>query len=343
MNQPRTMIGIDGARFTRNLVPTHAGRRFQGHDIEGLLFIARMANAIVDDRNQATRGVWAYPDGPWDPARNSFEFGAALPLYRRHGLDAVGLNMQGGSPQGYSWNHPWNFSGFAADGTPLSDTLGRLEHVLDAADAAGMVVVLGLFYGWASRRLVNEAAVIRALDATIAHVMAGGWRNVLIEIGDNIDSPGVNHPIIGPGGCAELITRVREATWGQLKVSTSCGGGAVPPDHIIAVCDFILLHGNTVNEPARITAMVEAVRASAGYRGQPILFNEDDHTGFDAPDNNMLAAMRAGAGWGFFDYRRIGEGFTEGYQSLPVDWGINSARKRRFFGLLADITGHKPP
>jgi hypothetical protein len=36
------------------------------------------------------------------------------------------------------------------------------------------------------------------------------------------------------------------------------------------------------------------------------------------------------------------EGFDEGYQSVPVNWGISSARKRGFFKLLAEITGAKP-
>jgi hypothetical protein len=34
-----------------------------------------------------------------------------------------------------------------------------------------------------------------------------------------------------------------------------------------------------------------------------------------------------------------GEEFHDGYQSVPVDWGITSARKRGFFGLLREITG----
>ncbi len=34
-----------------------------------------------------------------------------------------------------------------------------------------------------------------------------------------------------------------------------------------------------------------------------------------------------------------GEGFDEGYQSVPVNWGISSTRKRGFFRLLAEITG----
>jgi hypothetical protein len=33
------------------------------------------------------------------------------------------------------------------------------------------------------------------------------------------------------------------------------------------------------------------------------------------------------------------EWFEDGFQSLPVDWTISSARKRGFFGLLKDITG----
>ena len=33
------------------------------------------------------------------------------------------------------------------------------------------------------------------------------------------------------------------------------------------------------------------------------------------------------------------EGFDEGYQSVPVNWGIGSERKRGFFKLLQEITG----
>ena len=33
------------------------------------------------------------------------------------------------------------------------------------------------------------------------------------------------------------------------------------------------------------------------------------------------------------------ERFEDGFQSLPVDWTISSARKRGFFGLLKEITG----
>ncbi len=34
-----------------------------------------------------------------------------------------------------------------------------------------------------------------------------------------------------------------------------------------------------------------------------------------------------------------GEGFDEGYQSVPVNWGISSDRKRAFFRAVQEITG----
>jgi hypothetical protein len=33
-----------------------------------------------------------------------------------------------------------------------------------------------------------------------------------------------------------------------------------------------------------------------------------------------------------------GEAFAQGFQSVPVDWGIHSARKMGFFGKVKEIT-----
>lgn len=71
----------------------------------------------------------------------------------------------------------------------------------------------------------------------------------------------------------------------------------------------------------------------------PILFNEDDHFDFNAPENNFVNAIRAYASWGYFDFRMEGEGFESGYQSVPVDWGIRSERKKQFFQKLREISG----
>jgi len=83
---------------------------------------------------------------------------------------------------------------------------------------------------------------------------------------------------------------------------------------------------------------VREARAVPGYRGQPILFNEDDHFDFEKPWNNFIAAVSEYASWGYFDFRMQGEGHEAGFQSVPVDWTISSERKRGFFQLLSDIT-----
>src|SRR5258707_11939548 len=102
-----------------------------------------MANAIADDENPATRGAWAYADGEWDAERNTREFISALPAYRAHGLLAVCLNLQGGSPQGYSWHQPWRIGGVAADGALKTRRGARLEKGIAARARLGVGGGLG--------------------------------------------------------------------------------------------------------------------------------------------------------------------------------------------------------
>jgi hypothetical protein len=164
---------------------------------------------------------------------------------------------------------------------------------------------------------------------------------VLIEV-NNETNVRYDHAILKPDRVHELIARVRarRAPDGRrLLAGTSYGGGKVPEPQVVQVSDFILIHGNGVKDPARITAMVQETRAVPTWRPMPILFNEDDHFDFEQPTNNFVAAVRAGASWGYFDFRMKGEGFVDGYQSVPVDWGINSPRKKGFFAKLREITG----
>ncbi len=96
------MVAIEGDSFLINGEPTYAGRWWRGHRLEGLLMNARLVQGIFDDLNPQTRSRWDYPDGPWDPERNTGEFVAAMPRWRSHGLLGFTINLQGGSPEGYS-------------------------------------------------------------------------------------------------------------------------------------------------------------------------------------------------------------------------------------------------
>ena len=336
-----TTVSIVGEEFCVNGRPTYAGRIWQGHKIEGLLLNSRMVQGIFDDLNPATAARWAYPDtGRWDAERNTREFIAAMPAWRRHGLLAFTINLQGGAPIGYADAQPWINSAVNPDGSLRPDYMGRLERILNRADELGMVAIVGYFYFGQDERITDETAVLRATDDATHWILDHGYGNVLVEVNNECNIR-YDHPILQPARVAELITRVRGITRDgrRLLVSTSYGGGTVPQENVVRAADFLLMHGNGVSDPARIAAMVRAARAVPGYTPKPILFNEDDHYAFDQPVNNFTAAVATYASWGFFDYRRPGEKFAEGYQNLPADWGISSERKRAFFRLVGEITG----
>ena len=315
--------------------------------IEGLLLNSRMVQGTFDDLNPKTRSMWDYPDGAWDPERNTRKFIDAMPAWRKAGLLSFTLNFQGGSPQGYSREQPWINSAFEPDGALRADYCGRMARILDKADELGMTPIVGYFYFGQEPRFENEKAVVRAAENATDWLVKHDYGHVLVEITNECDVARYKHDVIKPARAHELIQLVQERSRGKVKnpanrllVSTSYGGGSIPGQNVAAVADFLLIHGNGVADPNRIRTMVERTRALPTYHDQPIVFNEDDHFDFDKPDNNFIAALSRYAGWGYFDFRMKGEGFNDGYQSVPVNWRADSSpRKRSFFALLAEITG----
>jgi hypothetical protein len=341
----KTEVSIRGDAFCLNGHPIYEGRTWKGMKIEGLLMNARLVQGIFDDRNPETVGRWAYPDtGKWDPDRNTREFVAAMPEWRRHGLRCFTINLQGGSPQGYSQGQPWHNSAITAEGTLQPEYMRRLETILDRADELGMVAIVGILYFGQDQRVRDEAAVLRAVDAATDWVYDHGYRNVMLEV-DNECNSGYHHAILKPERVHELVDRVKQhkphdpsgADRPRLLVSTSYGGGVMPRENVVRSADFLLLHGNGVSDPKRIAEMVRQCRRVPGYSPKPILFNEDDHFDFDKPLCNMTAAVGEYAGWGLFDPGK--SDYSDGYQCPPVQWKINTPRKQAFFGLLEEMTG----
>ncbi|MCA2970094.1 MAG: hypothetical protein INH43_16385 [Acidobacteriaceae bacterium] len=330
----RTEIAIDGDRFLLNGKPTYPGRTWKGKKIEGLLLNARMIQGIFDDRNSLTVDRWKYPDtGRWDPARNTREFLAAMPEWRRHGLLSFTIGLQGGSPEGYSKDQPWETGAFRPDGALLPDYRQRLELILNRADSLGMAPIVSVFYFGQDERLESEKAVRRALAETVDFLLGRDYRHVLLEVANECDNKAYQQLALKPELIPLLIREVRKTTkrGRRLLVGTSFNGGRIPSEAVVAASDFVILHGNGVKDPAVIRQMVQRVRQQPGYRPKPILFNEDDHFDFDKEENNFAAALSEYAGWGYFD--------PDGYQSPPVNWGLNTERKRAFFRMLSEVTG----
>lgn len=333
----KTSVSIRGDQFFINGKPTYAGRSYRGHRIEGLLMNSRMVQGIFDDLNQQTVKKWAYPDTKkWDAERNVREFLAAMPEWRKHGLLSFTINLQGGSPEGYSKGQPWENGAFAPDGVLRTAYMKRLERILNRADVLGMVAIVGYFYFGQDQRLADEAAVKNAVANATQWLLARDYRNVLVEVDNECNVPAYDHAILKPDRVHELIDQVKTLSKGKLLTGNSYGGNAIPRANVVKASDFLLLHGNGVKDPKRIGEMVRLTRQVEGYRPMPILFNEDDHFDFDKPENNMLAAIGEYASWGYFDPGA--SDYSDGYQCPPVNWGINTPRKKAFFGLLREVT-----
>jgi hypothetical protein len=339
-----TTVSIAGDGFLINGRPTYQGRVWRGHRIEGLLFNIRVVQGTFDDLNSETASRWVYPDtGKWDPERNVREFLAAMPEWKRHGVLAFTVNFQGGSPEGYSKGRQlWENYPFNADGSLRPAFMDRMKRILDEADRLGMVPIVGYFYFGQSRRLQTDENAVRATDKLTRWLLDGGWKNILVEI-NNESNPGYQPPILRPDRVHELIARVRDtkaAGGRRLLVGTSFPVKSMPTVEVMRVSDFVLLHGNGFSSSAELVEKIRATRALDPQRVIPVLINEDDHNDFNAPDGRLASCIAEHVSWGWFDWRRKGEGFDEGYQSVPVNWKTSSERKRAFLARIAEIVGH---
>jgi hypothetical protein len=333
-----TTVSIKENQFYINGELTYQGRYWEGKKIEGLLFNSRMVQGIFDDLNPETRDQFAYPDTKkWDPDRNTNEFVSHMQEWYDHGLLAFTLNLQGGSPLGYG-NHGWINSAFDEKGELRPEYINRLERILNRANELKMVVILGYFYFGQDEHLADEKAVINATDNITKWILTKGYQNILIEINNECDIK-YDHKILQPERVHELIQRVQqtELNGHKLLVSTSFKGGSIPTSNVTQASDFILIHGNGVAKPAQMKRLIQSTRKMVG-NSKPILVNEDDHFNFESDTSNFAISVNEYVSWGYFDYRMKGEGYESGYQSVPVDWGINSERKKSFFTKLREIT-----
>lgn len=330
----RTIVSIRGEHFLINGACT-----YRGNALEGLLMNSRMVQAIFDDENPETRSLWEYPDSrTWSAERNTNEFIAAIPEYAGHGLLAVTIGLQGGSPRvasGFEGSHQQPIvSAFRPDGTIKQEWLSRLDRVLGTLAANGMVAIVNLFYFGQDHRLENEQAVLRAADGITAWLVRKRHRNVLIDAVNETDV-GYDHELLRPAGVPSLIRRIQLRSRGMLEVGASFVGGAIPTDRVIRQADFVLLHGNN-QSAADLGRMIETVRRRHSYRRRPkpIVVNEDS-TGLD----NLAAAVSRHTSWGYFDMG-LGD-YESGYQSPPVNWGLSTADKRAFFTRVERLTASR--
>ncbi len=326
-----TTVSIVGTNFQINGVNTAPN---------GLLLDSRMIQGVFDDENATTKASWVYPDTHvWDPQRNTNEFVAAMPSYAAHGVRMLTVGLQGGGPKPgqFGGNQPNITTAFNADGSLKPAWMTRLDQVLKAADAAGIVINVQLFYFGQINRVTNPTGITTGINNVVDFLVNGGYTNAILEIANEDDNGAYSGTVISSGNVQTAIAQAQTRSAGKLKVSVSFNGGSIPPDAVISQADFILLHGNGQG-PSGISGMVSTVKSRSSYtaKPKPIVFNEDSTS-----ISNMDAAVNAGAGWGYYD--QGSNNYVDGFQSPPVNWTINTSSKTAFFNHALVLSGTTPP
>jgi hypothetical protein len=199
--------------------------------------------------------------------------------------------------------------------------------------------IVTYFYFGQDEYLEGDGAVRRAVEEATRWLLNMGYYNVIVEIANECDNQSYQQPLVQQPRIHSLIEQAQFIRVGgrSLLVSASFNGGRVPSENVVRAADCLLVHGNGVEDPNRIAEIVRLAREVDGYTPKPIVFNEDDHFDFDQPMNNMMAAIGEYASWGYFD---PGESnYRDGYQCPPVNWGINTPRKKSFFEAVKRVTG----
>ncbi|MBI4584894.1 MAG: serine hydrolase [Planctomycetes bacterium] len=291
-------IAISGGRWQIDGEPTYRGSK-----AEGLLLNVRMVNALFEDRRR--------PD--FDPEANTEEFIAEIPSYASHGIRAFTLNLQGGMP-GYEGAVN---SAFNPDGSLREEYLKRARRAIEACGKNGAAVILGCFYQRQDQILKDGEAVRAGVRNAARWIRENGWTHVLLEIANEFNHGGFDHPILKtPEGEAELTRLAREAAPGLL-VSTSGLGDGLLPEAAAAAGDFLLIHFNGTpleKIPERIAALRKF--------GKPIVCNEDEKTGELGAKAAELCAVN-GASWGLmlFDWNQKFPFQFKGAADDPIVYG----------------------
>ncbi len=145
----------------------------------------------------------------WDE-ETTRRFLDALPEYKRHGVNTVGINLQGGhpgferDPRTGKW---YSNSAFNSDGSLKPEYMERLRRILERTRELDMVVNVGYFY----QRQCRKAALTEGLDrdhwdsveaiyraVREATAWLRPYRHVFLDIANEFGHSGYQYPEVFP-------------------------------------------------------------------------------------------------------------------------------------------------
>lgn len=318
-----TCVSIRGRNFYINDKPVY--HEIKRHpDSHGLLMNSRFIQGIFDDASDRTR--FNRFNKTFDADANTEELIAALPKWYKYGLRAITIGIQGGFPVFSIEVRTIDNNPFGADGKHFNQAYAaRLDKIIRAADAIGMVVIVNMLYWSQSLGFQNDDAIVSALKTAATFLKKGNYTNVIIDVANeyNIDMWDTLPIIQEPQSMRHLIELIRKES-GGLLIGSSGGGGLIDQD-VVDVSDVVLIHGNGLTRGEYYDFILK-VQAMAPNK--PILCNED------SPCISRLdIAMLTHTSWGHYD------NFTK--QEPPCDWGITKGQDLFFARRMARCLGIK--
>lgn len=340
-----TSLDIRGESFRINGRAVYAEMPGAPESVHGLLMNARFIQGIFDDRADPARFA-RFGWHEWDPERHTSELVAALPEWYAYGLRAITVGFQGGMPVFTIENETIDNNPFSADGSRIDEAyLRRMDSVIRAADALGMVVIVSLLYQGQSPRMRDGRTIRNAVSAGCRFLREGRYRNVIVEVANecNVGRFRERPLVCSSEGAASLIDWARTES-GGLPVGCSMGGGDLSRE-ICEASDVILIHGNGLSKQQYRTFVRSAKELGLD---RPIVCNEDSpcasrlDVAFDSKTSwgyyNNLTKQEPPARWGvlpgedLFFARRMARGL-----GIPVE-PLDESEQYLFLGFEPEIT-----
>ena len=288
----------------------------KGTPAEGLLINSRMIQGISDGFNS-----WPYPDTKkWDANRNTEEFITNIPIWKSKGLNSFTIGMQGGSPKLSSSGY--KNSAFNANGSLKTDYMSRLKAILDKSEQLNMIPIISLFYRNQVSIFGSYTNAYKAANNLLTWLKDNNYKNIIIEPVNECDFS--DFKPIGLHCSQHVVDLINLSNSYGFPAGNSLKGGNVPSSDIISASSIILLHGNSLGSNSEYKKLIDSVKKSSKYKKQPIIINE---AGTDS--SYLDYCITQGVGWGYYD--QGSNNYKDGYQSPPINWSINTSKKKAFF------------
>jgi hypothetical protein len=298
----------------------------KGTPSEGLLINSRMIQGISDGFNS-----WPYPDTKsWNATRNTEEFVNNMSTWKSKGLNGFTIGLQGGSPKIKSSGY--KNSAFMSDGSLVPAYMNRLKLILNKANDLNMIIIVSLFYRSQVEQFKSYDKVLNAATNFLKWLKFNNYTNIIIEPANECEFS----EFLSVGlGCSQNIPNLINLSKSYgFSAGNSLKGGKVPPSSIIEASSVILIHGNSLNSNSEYKTLIDGVKNSNKYNGQPIVINEAGTN-----SNYLDYCISQGVGWGYYDQGQ--NNYQDGYQSPPINWDINTSTKKAFLILYQNIYQNK--